>query len=153
MPGIPSSKYRVLHIDDNPEITRIIAARLSQCGITVTSLNDPTMAVELLLREQFQVVLLDVDMPNVNGLDLLDEINRLDGGIKVILVTGRVSMTTVLRAMRHHAAACFFLPMEDVEPLASAIRSAFDNLDRWWDTLKQLAEFKRRETHCLEAHS
>ena len=138
------SKYRVLHVDDNRADTRIIDQRLSQHGIAVTAINDPTLAVELLFREHFQVVLLDVDMPEINGLDLLTQIKRLDGGINVIMVTGIVTMTTVLTAMRRGASACFFKPIEDVAPLAEAIQGEFDRIDRWWNSLQQLSMVKRQ---------
>ena len=42
-------------------------------------------------------MLLDIDMPNINGLELLEEIKQFDGGIQVIMLTGVVTTTNVLR--------------------------------------------------------
>ncbi len=152
MPSRSASKYKVLHVDDDPSVTLLIGARLKQHGINVTAINDPALAADLLFREHFQVMLLDVDMPGINGLELLDEIKRLDGGINVIMLTGVVSMTTVLKAMRRGASACFFKPMDDVGPLVEAIHAEFDKVDRWWNALKQLGEVKRQEACPQEAH-
>ena len=59
----------ILHIDDDPPSTRIIAQRLKKLGYEVTSLNDPARAVGELRKSRQPVVLLDVDMPTADGLE------------------------------------------------------------------------------------
>ena len=91
-----------------------------------------------------------VDRGNVfiaqDFVDVQQEIKRLDGGIQVIILTGLVSMNTVLQSMRWGAEACLFKPLTDFAPLDSALQSAFVKIDRWWLALQDLTDRKRQET-------
>jgi len=137
----------ILHIDDDPQVTRIVAERLQLHGYQVTSLNDPYQAIATLSQMRFRVVLLDIDMPQLNGLDLLHEIKRYDGGIQVIMLTGMVTLTAVLESFRSGAEACFFKPLVSLDPLLEALGDTFRKIDRWWGTLADLSERRRDRTH------
>ena len=142
-------KREILHVDDDPLLTKIVAARLSQAGYSVASLNDPTKTVEYLLSKRTRVVLLDIQMPGVSGLELLREIKRFDGGTQVIMLTGLLSTASVMQAFRLGAEACFFKPLTDLSPVLSAIEDSFRKIDRWWTTLRELSERKRQETPAV----
>ncbi|MBC8354705.1 MAG: response regulator [Planctomycetes bacterium] len=145
-----STSRTVLHIDDDPQVLRMIRHQLKGLGYEVVSLDNPSKAVGMLLKNEYRVVILDIDMPGYNGLDVLRQIKKQDGGIQVIMLTGFVSMTVVLQSLRWGAEACFFKPLTDVKPLASAVEEAFAKLDRWWETLRDLTNRKRLATSCLE---
>jgi len=138
------TNYRVLHVDDDPAMTELVGRCLARYGIEVTAINDPRRVLDLLLREQFHVVLIDVDMPGINGIDLLDDVKRLDGGIGVIMVTCVVSTSTVIKSRRSGAAACFFKPVADFGPLAETIQAEFTKIDRWRSSLRELAQHQRQ---------
>ncbi len=135
----------ILHIDDDPAILRFVSAGLSQHGYDVISLSDPTLAGQKLLESDASVVLMDVDMPQIDGLTLLKQLKAQDGGVQVIMVTGLVSMSTVLRSMRYGAEACVFKPITDLSALLRCVNACFVKLDRWWDTLIELRSLKRQE--------
>ena len=137
----------ILHVDDDPQITRIVAAQLNAHGYRVAKLHDPLEALEALdaiMHSQYRLVLLDIDMPGLNGLDLLRQIKAFDGGIQALMLTGVVSMSAVLQSLRIGAEACFFKPIEDYGPLLEAVESTFAKIDRWWNTLEELS-CRRRE--------
>ncbi len=135
----------VLHIDDDPQVTRLVAARLKSHGYEVISLNDSRGALRELMQNQWRVVLLDIDMPGVNGLDLLREIKAYDGGVQVIMLTGVVSMNTLLQSFRFGAEACLFKPLADERPLLDTLEDTFRKIDRWWDTLEELSQRRCQE--------
>ena len=139
----------VLHVDDDPQITRIVAEYLRNAGYEVTSLNDPTQAMKELISSQHRVIILDIDMPRINGLDLLQEIKAYDGGIQVIMLTGVVTLTTVLRSFRLGAEACFFKPLVSAEPLLEAIADVFRKIDRWWAALEDLSHRRHEHTPAM----
>ncbi len=140
------AKRTVLHIDDDPAILRIVNAALTREGYDVISVDDPTLGTAKLLETDASVVLLDVDMPKIDGLSLLKQIKSQDGGVQVIILTGLVSMSTVLRSMRWGAEACVFKPITDTAPLLKCLEAAFVKLDRWWDTLVELRSLQRQES-------
>jgi DNA-binding NtrC family response regulator len=136
------TERNILHIDDNPAMTRIVADRLRAHGYHLTALNDPMLVVETLVQGKFRVVLLDIDMPGLNGLQVLQKIKRLDGSIQVIMLTGLVSIKLLIDALKFGAEACFFKPLPiDLRPICSAIDDAFRKMERWTKALEEL------ETH------
>lgn len=140
---------RVLHVDDDPGTTRLVAAMLGAQGIDVTQLNDPRQALDMVLNGNYRVVVLDIDMPGVDGIELLQQIKHADGGTAVIMLTGIVSLSSALRTMRRGAHACLFKPLVDADALLECIREVTRNMHRWWDTLKQLSELRRHELASL----
>jgi DNA-binding NtrC family response regulator len=128
----------VLHVDDDPAMRHLVERQLAVAGMNVMGIGQPLGAIDALVESQCRVVILDVDMPDMNGLELLAQIKRFDGGIQVIMLTGLVSMDTVLESMRRGAEACLFKPLQDVAELISALEAAFQKADRWWDALADL---------------
>jgi CheY-like chemotaxis protein len=135
----------ILHADDDPVFTALVAELLKDHGYDVTSVNDPSEVLPRLLRAQQRVVLLDIDMPRIDGIELLKQIKAFDGGIQVILLTGLVTMTSMLQGLRWGAEACFFKPMIDIAPLAEALSDCFRKSDRWWTSLDALSQRRRTE--------
>ena len=129
----------VLHVDDDPQMLRLVATHLAGRGIEVISLEDPSELFDRLIKSNSRVVLLDIDMPAHNGLDLLKRIKQDDAGIQVIMLTGHVTVMTVLETMQMGAEACIFKPLESFEPLDEAVDAAFEKISRWWLSLKSLS--------------
>lgn len=135
----------VLHIDDDVQVTRLVARRLRLHGYHVTSRNDPRAALRELMQHHWRVVLLDIDMPTVNGLDLLREIKAHDSGIQVVMLTGIVSMNTLLQSFRLGAEMCLFKPLSDDRLLLDVLEDIFRKVDRWWDALEELSQRRCEE--------
>lgn len=70
-------------IDDNQEITDLIAPRLESRGFSVDVFNDPVDAILSFKAGKYDVVLLDIRMPRMDGLRVFRELRRLDQRIKV----------------------------------------------------------------------
>ena len=138
--------HSVLHVDDDPLTTRIVAKHLAKGGYEVTGVNDPREAMKQLMASQNRIIILDIDMPYINGLDLLQEIKSFDGSIQVIMLTRVVTLTTVLKSFRLGAEACFFKPLVTPEPLLESIEDVFRKIDRWWAALEDLSH--RRHNHA-----
>ena len=65
---------RVLVVDDEPTLRRTLARLLNSRNMTVLTADDGAQAIEILGREQVDVVLVDLMMPKVGGLELLDHV-------------------------------------------------------------------------------
>lgn len=137
----------ILHVDDDPDMLRIVARRLADEGYRVISLNDPREVPARLSESGARLALVDIEMPEMDGLSLLRQIKRDDASVQVIMLTGVVTLSTALRTMRYGAEACVFKPIDDFSPLLTAVDAAFAKLDRWWQSLEDL---RRRKADSRE---
>lgn len=94
--GHTGGKKRVLIVDDDPQIGRVFGLRLKLAGYDVVSTVSGAEAIELVRTQKFDVMLLDVLMPDVTGMDVLSEI-RIFSQIPVILFTGRADIFQVAK--------------------------------------------------------
>jgi DNA-binding NtrC family response regulator len=130
----------VLHVDDDPAILRLVAKYLTKHGVQVISVSKPAETISQLFHSGARVVLLDIDMPNKDGLSLLAEIKKHDAGIQVIMCTGMVSIGTVLQSIALGAEGCVFKPIKDFSRLTESVDRAFEKIDRWWTSLHEWME-------------
>jgi len=128
----------LLHIDDDEPFTRLVAHRLGQHGYRIDALHDPLVALEELAKNQHRVVLLDINMPGVDGLELLRQIKRRDGSIQVIMLTAQVGVDVLLQSLRWGAEGCFFKPLGDIAPLLECLELTFRKVDRWEEAIAEL---------------
>ena len=98
---------RVLVVDDEPTLRRTLARLLNSRNMTVLTADDGAQAIELLEREQVDVLLVDLMMPKVGGLELLDHVRSSHAGVEVIMMTAFGDVETAVKAVR--AGAYHFL--------------------------------------------
>ena len=110
-----SSKLSVLVVDDDPDILEYLQDFLGAEGFEVTTLSDPTLAVERIRDEVFHLVVLDLMMPKVSGMDLLVQIRSVDDDIAVIILTGHPSLDTATASIQHEVSAYIHKPFTPQE--------------------------------------
>ena len=82
-------KGSVLVVDDEPILRQFICAVLEEAGYTVAEAGTPDEALMLLAGRAFNLVISDVEMPEGNGIALLDTIRRKFPGVRLVLMSGR----------------------------------------------------------------
>jgi DNA-binding NtrC family response regulator len=110
-----SAKLSVLVIDDDPDILEYLQDFLGAEGFVVTTLSDPTVAVERIRDEVFHLIVLDLMMPKVSGLDLLAQIRAVDDDIAVIILTGYPTLDTATASIHHEVSAYIHKPFTPAE--------------------------------------
>jgi DNA-binding NtrC family response regulator len=93
-------KISVLLVDDDPLLRRLVTEQLARSGFEMASAVSGEEAVEALQATDYDVVLLDMRMNGMSGLDALREIRRLDDPPEVIMLTADTSLGTGIEAMR-----------------------------------------------------
>jgi two-component system catabolic regulation response regulator CreB/two-component system response regulator ChvI len=76
-----------LLVDDEQDITSILCSVLQESGFEVTSFEDPVMALKHFKPRYYDLVILDIKMPNMNGFELYRQIRRKDNRVKVCFLT------------------------------------------------------------------
>jgi len=118
---------RVLVVDDEPVVANSARRTLSRRGYVVEEAFSGHEALNRILREMYDLVLLDMRMPDANGLDLLPTIKKHRPGLPVVMVTGYASIDTAVEAIQRGAAdyvAKPFTPDELYAATSKALRGA-----------------------------
>ena len=110
-----SAKLSVLVIDDDPDILEYLTDFLGAEGFEVTTLSNPQQAVDRIRDEVFHLVVLDLMMPKVSGLDLLVQIRAVDDDIAVIILTGYPSLESASASIQHEVSAYIHKPFTPAE--------------------------------------
>ena len=105
MPDQPIPK--LLAIDDEAQSLELIEDALSNTGVEILTARDPQIGLETFKQVRPQIVLLDLMMPGIRGLELLEWILAADPGAEVILMTGQYSTESAVEAIQK--GACDYL--------------------------------------------
>lgn len=120
-------KKWVLVIDDEDAIRDVFKMRLEDSGYQVLLAEDGEKGVEIFKRETPKVVITDLKMPGIDGIEVLHQIMDYAPATEVILCTGHGEMDTVIAALRSDASD--FLPKPvDNQALINAVEKAFEKL-------------------------
>lgn len=116
---------RVLHIEDAELDHQLIQAQLRRAGLTVELVRMDSLAqVRAALTEDWDAIVCDYNLPGFSGLEVLDEIKRLNSTIPFILVSGEIGEDTAVAAMRNGASD--YLLKANLARLAPALLHAVD---------------------------
>ena len=99
----PSVPWSVLVVDDDPELRDVLSAMLVKAGHLVEQAGDGPDALDKLATGEFDVVLLDINLPSMNGLDVLAQIRGLMRPPLVVVMTGDDTPEPLLEAVRLQA--------------------------------------------------
>jgi len=106
------AKLSVLVIDDDQDIREFLQDFFHLEGFEVTTLADPTYALERIHLETFHLLMLDLMMPKLSGLDLLAQIRAIDDDIPVIIMASHSTLQTALAAIRYVVSGYIGHPLE-----------------------------------------
>ena len=93
------SAARILVVDDEPEILKVLKRALRSEGFEVTDTTEPTRALELLASEPWDILISDIDMPLINGYEVVKQARELCPEAIRILITGAGTMEGAIRAI------------------------------------------------------
>jgi len=119
---LSGSRVPILAIDDNSENLEVIAATLASESLEILTATDPEIGFDMFLRVRPRIVLLDLVMPKIGGMELLEKMVGIDPGVDVILITAHYSTDSAVEAIQKGACDYLTKPL-DVEKLRSRITS------------------------------
>ena len=119
---------RILLVDDEVVFTTNMAKLLTSRGYQVTGVNSGDAAVRALEESRYDVVVLDLKMPGMDGITTLKEIKKLGLFIETLILTGHGSIDTALEAIKLGAYDYLTKPCE-ISDLVSKIEGAWSRKD------------------------
>lgn len=117
----PTSRGIVLLVDDEPTITRGYARGLTAAGFTVEVAHNGTEAAARFRERAFDVIISDIAMPGMTGLELLRAVREHDLDVPVVIMTGGPAVESAVQAMEYGALRYLIKPIEpaDLEEVVS----------------------------------
>ena len=116
---------KILIIDHEPDILRALEAILTKEGYQVRSASGSEEAISVSKSEPFDLVIMDIRMPGMDGLEFMRQIKKSGDDIEVIVLTGSVSIENAVKALRDDGAFDFLTkPLENVDQLINSVKEA-----------------------------
>jgi len=117
---------RVLSIDDEPAILANIAAYLEDSGYTVLTAANGRIGLQMFRSEKPDIVLVDLRMPEVDGLEVLSRVTTEDPDTPIVVVSGTGVIKDAIEAIRLGAWDFLTKPIQDMAVLEHAVRKALE---------------------------
>jgi DNA-binding NtrC family response regulator len=119
----PDAKLQVLVLDDEPIVGKRLKLALSKMGCEVEAYNDPAAAFRRLDEKEFDVVISDIVMGEIDGLQVMDRVQQRSPRAKVIMITG-YAMMSMLRSATEKGAFDFIARPFTPDDLRSVVARA-----------------------------
>jgi DNA-binding response OmpR family regulator len=116
------STPRVLLVDDESDITLTLKTGLEENGFTVDSFNNPVKALSDFKADVYDIALIDIKMPKLNGFDLYRKLRKIDDNVKYCFMTAyEVYYETLKKDYPGLNVGCFIKKPIDIDELVSEI--------------------------------
>jgi two-component system, NtrC family, response regulator HydG len=115
----------ILVVDDEPSVRESLTGWFAKDGYRVLAAENGVTALHLMRDHAFDVILLDIKMPGMDGMELQEHIQRTDPGIAVIMITAFASVETAVRALKQGAFDYVTKPI-DPDELSHLVRRAME---------------------------
>lgn len=159
-----ANDWKILIVDDDEAIRRVMTIDLADAGYRVLAAADGESGLELLNREPCQIVVTDIRMPGIDGIEVVRRIKESGIDTEVIVVTGHGDMHLAIKALQLDASDFISKPI-DHEALEVALKRAKERYktrrelkdytalleEKWMDTAEKLAETYNFQNNLIES--
>jgi DNA-binding response OmpR family regulator len=140
---------RVLIADDDEALLGLMVRRLTRVGAAADSAADGVLASTLIQRNEYDLIVSDINMPGKTGLELLQEAKQRDPHVQVVIVTGGATVETAVQALNQGAFGFLTKPFEHMSVLENAAARALEFRRLTLDNLR-MAEVQKKRGDLLQ---
>lgn len=138
---------KILIVDDEEDILKYLNILLTEKGFRVKTASGGEEAIQILKSEPFEIIITDIRMPEMNGLDVMQQAKAIDEDIQVLILTGFATFKDAISALRNGGASDYLIkPLESADELFIALHRAFENRRLHIENKKLLSELKLAKT-------
>ncbi|MBM7865843.1 response regulator [Heliobacterium gestii] len=127
---------KVLLIDDEEELCISLQRILQLEGFAAAYTTSPLKAMEMVKARKYHIILADIVMPEMDGIELLAAIKAYDPLAQVIMMTGYSTMDKTVRCLEKGANDYLLKPFSDLDKVIEAVRLSEAKLRRWWESMR-----------------
>src|ERR1700752_2472101 len=147
VPGSSDDAMTVCVLDDEPTMVEMLQESLRCLGFASIGTSDPQHALELIEQGRIRVVMSDIKMPAMDGLQFLDQAMHRDPGVYVLLMTGFYSLDNAIAAVKRGAYDYIPKPVD-----RSRLKKSLDELANSFHRRKRIKSLEQQLLTDLEFH-
>ena len=134
---------RILLVDDDDDLLMLMWKVLERRGYSTVAVTTAEEALQLIDSEKFHILITDISLPGINGLELVQLVKKRDPLVQVIVMTGLSTMENAVRAMELGASEYLIKPLISMGEMVQAVEVCEAKLVQWWSRLQELSEKRR----------
>src|SRR5471030_2589404 len=132
------NKYKILIVYNEEDVLCTLKKHLEQEGYIVETTQSAANAFEKVKSDKYHIVLINVEMPEMDGLELLREIKKYDPMTQIIMMTEFSTMDKILSSLEYGANDYIYKPLKNAEYVVSVIDHSVQKLERWREAIVQI---------------
>jgi DNA-binding NtrC family response regulator len=136
---------KILIADDDKNLRMVLKNELADAGFDVSEASNGKKTIEMLKKDEYDVLILDLNMPGLNGIDVLKKTKKLDIATEAIILTAHATVSTAVEAMKHGAYDFITKPFQ-MDELIAIIEKAFEKKSLVRENLLLKSHIKRQST-------
>ncbi len=140
------NKIKLLFVDDDKTFSKVMKKELTRMGYSVVCAGCGESAIDTLRKRNFEVVILDIKMPGIGGLNTLNKLKEIDPEMEVIMLTGRATIESAVESMKMGAYDYITKPCR-LSELDMLLQKAYEKrqISKENNSLKRLATSNDRD--------
>lgn len=140
------NKHKLLFVDDDETFSKVMKKELSRMGYSVICANRGETAIKELKKRNFDIIILDIKMPGIGGLNTLKSVKEMDPEAEVVMLTGRATIESAVESMKMGAYDYITKPCR-LNELDILLKKAYEKrqLSKENVSLKRLATSREQE--------
>jgi len=140
------NKIKLLFVDDDKTFGKVMKKELTRMGYSVVCADCGEKAIDTLRKRNFELIILDIKMPGIGGLNTLKSVKEIDSEVEVIMLTGRATIESAVESMKMGAYDYITKPCR-LSELDMLLKKAYEKrqISKENITLKRLVTSKERD--------
>ena len=146
-----NNMFEMLIVDDEPRLLRVLRLGLPEHGFNVLTASNGQEALKFLFDKQIDVVVTDIRMPVMDGVELIYEMERLDIKLPIVVTTAYADIDTAVKTLKHGACDYIRKPFS-VDELVQSVKKAMEKVSNKQESssndfdLQSQVDLKEKET-------
>lgn len=137
-------KEKILIVDDEPDILITLKKILQDEGFLITCISNGKEAIDFFKADSFDLVITDLKMPGIDGLEVLRQIKKVNANTEVIILTGYGTIENAIEALKNDGAYDFITkPLEDIDQLIITVNKALERRSLSLDRISLIDKLKK----------
>jgi two-component system, chemotaxis family, chemotaxis protein CheY len=128
-------------VDDDEVTTELVSTYLEEIpSIAITTFSDPTEALKHIKKNKTHILILDIVMPGMDGIELLEKAKEVDPLTHVIMMTSNSTLGRVIQSLGYGALDFILKPFSGPSDMRDVVQLSVQRWERWFRVLKDTAK-------------